>query len=130
MDDDDLDDFIEEELIFTELLLATIAQAIIILYVENNFSSFPLRTSPLSGAAYVFELLDCRNDRRIKEVLRMKKNTFDGLIIWANEKQLLQASRNTSVEEQLTMFLSTLGQGLSNRAVQERFQHSGETMSW
>ncbi len=129
MDDNDLDNSIEEEWIFTELLLVTIAQAIIIYYVETNFSSSPMRTSSLSGAAYVFELLDCGNDRHIKEVLRMSKNSFDGLISWADEKQLLLPSRNISVEEQVAMFLSTLGQGLSNLAVQERFQHSGETVS-
>jgi hypothetical protein len=67
MDDDDFNDLIEQEIIFTEILIVTFVQVIFIHYVENNFSSIPMRTSPLSGAAYVFELLDCGNDRRIKE---------------------------------------------------------------
>ncbi|KAA0062826.1 putative nuclease HARBI1 [Cucumis melo var. makuwa] len=33
------------------------------------------------------------------------------------------------LEEALAMFLITLGHGFSNRMVQERFQHSGETVS-
>jgi site-specific recombinase XerC len=80
--------------------------------------------------AYTFELLDCGNDRRIKEVLRMTRASFYGIIGWADRRQLLLATRNVTVEEKLAMFLITLGHGLSNRALQERFQHSGETVSW
>jgi len=34
-----------------------------------------------------------------------------------------------SIIEKVDMFLYTLASGASNREVQERFQHSGETMS-
>jgi hypothetical protein len=41
----------------------------------------------------------------------------------------LKHSRRISVIEKVDMFLYTLVLGVSNREVQERFQHSGETVS-
>jgi hypothetical protein len=73
-----------------------------------------MRTSPLCGAEYTFELLDCGNDRHIKEVLRMSRASFDSTISWAENIELLHATRNIAVEEQLAMFLTSLGHGLSN----------------
>jgi hypothetical protein len=50
----------------------------------------------------------------------MIRASYEGINSWANDKQLLRASRNIAVKEQLAMSLSTLGQGPSDRAVQER----------
>jgi hypothetical protein len=41
----------------------------------------------------------------------------------------LKPSRRTSVIEKVAMFLYTIALGATNRQVQERFQHSGETVS-
>jgi len=41
----------------------------------------------------------------------------------------LKPSRRMSVIEKAVMFLFTIAIGASNRQVQERFQHSGETIS-
>jgi len=41
----------------------------------------------------------------------------------------LKPSRRMSVIEKAAMFLFTIAIGESNRQVQERFQHSGETIS-
>ncbi len=59
----------------------------------------------------------------------MKKSTFDSLLSWASSRNLLRATKNITQDEQFFMFLMVLNQGLSNRAIQERFQHSGETVS-
>ena len=40
-----------------------------------------------------------------------------------------QGSRRMGAAESLGMFLHTLGHGVGNRLAQERFQHSGETIS-
>ena len=45
------------------------------------------------------------------------------------EKYHLKDTRKLTAEELVAMFLNTLDHGFGNRIVQERFQHSGETVS-
>jgi hypothetical protein len=45
------------------------------------------------------------------------------------ERYHLRGTRKLTIEELMAMFLSTLGHRFGNRIVQERFQHSGETVS-
>jgi hypothetical protein len=45
------------------------------------------------------------------------------------QRYYLRGTRKLTVEELVAMFLSTLRHGFGNRIVQERFQHSGETVS-
>ena len=88
-----------------------------------------MHTSQLSGQLYVNEVLN-GNPRRSYEVLRMPKDVFNNLCHWFTMHQLLQPSRKgVGVEEQVMMFLAIVGHGCSNRQVQERYQHSGETVS-
>ncbi|XLR27791.1 hypothetical protein S83_055691, partial [Arachis hypogaea] len=44
-------------------------------------------------------------------------------------EQGLKCTRQMGVQEMVAMFLNTVGHGVSNRMIQERFQHSGETIS-
>ncbi len=58
----------------------------------------------------------------------MPHSTF---ILLRNEikyKNLLEEKR-VSIEEQLAIFLHIVGRNSSNRSAQERFQHSGATIS-
>jgi hypothetical protein len=89
----------------------------------------PMRTSSLSGEAYVNELIMCNNPRRIQEVLRMKLEVFQFLCTELKNKGGLTPSRYVGIKEQVAMFLYTIAHSRSNREVQERFQHSGETIS-
>jgi hypothetical protein len=89
----------------------------------------PMRTSVLSGEAYVNELLTSNNPRRIQEVLRMNLEVFRFLCTELKNKGGLAPSRYVGVEEQVAMFLHAIAHSRSNREVQERFQHSGETVS-
>jgi chromosome condensin MukBEF MukE localization factor len=41
----------------------------------------------------------------------------------------LDSTRRMSIEERVGIFLFIVGLGASNREAQERFQHSGETIS-
>jgi len=54
---------------------------------------------------------------------------FEFLCLELKSKGGLADSKFVSVEEQVAMFLFTLVHSSSNREVQERFQHSGETVS-
>ena len=54
---------------------------------------------------------------------------FQGLCQLMREGSLLHDTRRVKIEEQLVMFLFIVGHSARNRLVQERFQHSGETIS-
>ena len=111
-------------------LLCSIISILVVAWVEEKkrflAPRMRCRTSQLSSEAYVQELLN-GHPRRFKEVLRMQKPTFLKLcdeLRGAGLKRTLQIS----VEQQLAMFLQIVGHHHSNRNIQERFQHSGETV--
>ena len=59
----------------------------------------------------------------------MKTEVFRFLCSELESKGGLCASRHVAVDEKVGMFLWTMAKAASNREVQERFQHSGETVS-
>jgi hypothetical protein len=59
----------------------------------------------------------------------MEIHVFIYLCIELKERYHLRDIRKFTVEELVAMFLNTLGHGFKNRIVQERFQHSRETIS-
>ena len=117
-------------------LVANIATAIavqitIVTTLPFLFRSIPrpMHTSSLSGHAYIHELLNSDNSIRIQRVLRMKPEVFLFLCKELQDKGGLTPTRFITVKEQVGMFLFTVARSASNRDVQERFQHSGETVS-
>ena len=66
---------------------------------------------------------------RRHELFRMEKHVFLHLVKVLIERNLLEDNRGVTVEEQLAIFLMTIGHNETNRNLQERFQHSGETIS-
>lgn len=88
----------------------------------------PCRTSTLSGEVWTQEVLR-GNARRIVECCRMDLDIFTKLVSVLVQKGLLESTKVCSVEQQLLIFLYITGQNASNRNAQERFQHSGETIS-
>jgi hypothetical protein len=107
-------------------MFAAIAGALAVVFEKQ-----PCRTSRLTGRAFVEELVQSdTNPRRFMEVLRMQPATFEALCKWFEDSGLLQPSRKGFwVEEQVAIFLFIVGHGASNRDAQDRFQHSGETIS-
>lgn len=59
----------------------------------------------------------------------MEKEIFCKLMDLLIDSNLLTNRRDVSVDEQLAIFLFCLSTNASNRSIQERFQHSGETIS-
>lgn len=98
-------------------------------YAESHYNKIPCRISNLSGEEYVESIIHQHHPGPIQEVFRMPLYTFLQLDIWLQENTFLKPSRYISVAEKLTMFLSSVGYAITNRGVQERFQHSGETVS-
>jgi len=85
------------------------------------------RTSKLSGHEWVVELKR-GNENRFFEQLRMRKHVFRQLVNDLTHKYNLKPTRNVSLDEGVAIFLYTVGYGATYRNVEERFQHSGETI--
>jgi hypothetical protein len=59
----------------------------------------------------------------------MPYQTFGNLVDYLKQHTPLQRSRHISLEEKLMIFLSIVGQPMGNRGAQEKYQHSGDTIS-
>jgi DDE superfamily endonuclease len=110
-------------------LAAQSAIVAILPFLLNPSPPKPLPTRILTGHLFVQKVMESENSRRIRNVLRMKLEVFQFLCLELENAGGLKASRSVSIEEQVAMFLFTVGRTASNRDVQDRFQHSGETVS-
>ncbi|KAH9105084.1 hypothetical protein LEN26_014870 [Aphanomyces euteiches] len=88
----------------------------------------PKRTSILTGQMWVDEVLN-GNENTVVEMFRMPLETFRYLVRDVVSRGGLKPTRDVSTEEQVAMFLFFAGQNASSRALQCRFQRSGETIS-
>ena len=75
-------------------------------------------------------LMDCLtgNEMKCYEMFRMKPHVFLQLCNVLQHTYRLQHTRHIRLEELVGICLMILGQGECHRLVQERFQHSGETI--
>ncbi|KAI9604689.1 hypothetical protein KEM48_002445 [Puccinia striiformis f. sp. tritici PST-130] len=80
------------------------------------------------GDAYVRHLLS-GNERRAQAMFRMSINVFHECSEELEAIDHEPASKLLSMDEQLAIFLYIVGQNATNRQTQDRFQHSGETIS-
>jgi hypothetical protein len=99
-------------------------------WLDGNHSHerTPIHTSILSEKKHVEELLQGHKVRARRE-FRMEKEIFCKLVDLLTDSNSLTNGRDVSVDEQLAIFLFCLSTNASNRSIQERFQHSGETIS-
>jgi hypothetical protein len=86
-----------------------------------------LRTSRLTGHQWVQDVITSPNPIRCHQLFRMKPQTFKRLCQELKSVGLSD-SRHVTVDEQLGIFLYMTSHDVSNRLVQETFQHSGETI--
>ncbi|KAL5726821.1 hypothetical protein ACHQM5_000073 [Ranunculus cassubicifolius] len=93
-------------------------------------TKIPCRDSILSGADFVKELLsEEAHPKCCQENFRMEKHVFWRFVDLLERRGLLVHSSGVRIEEQLAIFMLKVGQNERNRLLQERFQHSGETIS-
>lgn len=117
-----IDELLEDELLEDALLHE---------FMNARYQASPanrMRTGP-SGHDYIQELINSANDERIQQVFRMKLATFNALQEWLSNHTQLKPSDKISIEEKLAIFLHIVTRPASNRDAQERFSHSGETIS-
>ncbi|KAF3791121.1 hypothetical protein EJ110_NYTH14807 [Nymphaea thermarum] len=81
-----------------------------------------------AGSQFVHNIID-GHPRNCLDLLRMDCNSFITLCNILKEKNLVQDGRAISIEEQVAIFLLTVGHNEWNRACQNTFQHSGQTIS-
>ena len=132
-DDDDDDDSDEEGELFWErefddqkLILCTAGA--IALYYNTYLYKEPCMDSYNTGMQWLTEILHGHWTRCVN-MFRMDATTFQTLCFTLENQYGLKASRRMCVFEKVGIFLYTIALGASNREVQERFQHSGETIS-
>ena len=108
------------------------AQSVALICVIGYYYSYGLRNrvheSSLLGNGFVNEMI-IGHERVSFDLLRMNTSCWLRLCDELRSRHLLCDSRNVSVEEQVTIFLYTIGHNVRNRVMQNRFQHSGETIS-
>ncbi|MQL74611.1 hypothetical protein Taro_006969 [Colocasia esculenta] len=68
-------------------------------------------------------------DKTCIDMTRMSRAAFHHLCGILRRRGLLRNTLYVSVEEQLVMFLNTVGHGVSNRVISRNFTRSGETVS-
>ncbi|OAV98950.1 hypothetical protein PTTG_25414 [Puccinia triticina 1-1 BBBD Race 1] len=88
----------------------------------------PYNDSILTGDAYVRHIL---NGNRLR-AQAMFQISIDVFRICSDELLSINCepvSKLVSMDEQLAIFLYIVGQNATNRQTQDRFQHSGETIS-
>ena len=124
-----------DEFIIRLIFTASITTLIIIIAVGDATTQYASRfekraqhTSRLTGELWVQELL-CGHDDRIYNELGMHKPVFQHLLEILKRDAGILSTRYVSAEEQLATFLHYAHRGLSNRALQERFQRSADTIS-
>ncbi|KAI3864288.1 hypothetical protein MKX03_006121 [Papaver bracteatum] len=89
---------------------------LIVVYYQYFVEKTIFHDSILSGSAHVDEVLN-GHDARCQDSFRMEKH------------DLLRHSNGVRVEEKVAIFMLAIGHNERNRILQERFQHSGETIS-
>ncbi|RZC84243.1 hypothetical protein C5167_047029 [Papaver somniferum] len=115
----------EEDLV---VVVTTTTTTLIDVYYQYFLEKTICHDSILSGAAHVDEVLN-GHDARCQDSFRMEKHVFLRLCDMLKEKELLRHSNGVRVEEKVAIFMLSVGHNERNRILQERFQHSGETIS-
>ncbi|KAI3445219.1 hypothetical protein Pfo_001884 [Paulownia fortunei] len=116
---------------FKDLALVALVSVMVgklISYYENHIVKEPCRDSMYRRHRFVMDVINGHHER-CHQLFRMEKHLFLRLANELRQINLLNDSREVSFEEQLAIFLMTIGHDERNRMLQERFQHSGETIS-
>ena len=126
-DADEIQNLIIQVTVIATILVISAARDSLLRYALR-FEKVPQHTSILSGQGWLNELI-AGHDGRFHNEMGMRKHVFWALLSILREETGLYDSRHLSAEEQLAIFLHFAHRGLSNRALQERFQRSGDTIS-
>jgi hypothetical protein len=99
----------------------------VVAYAIKRIAKQPCRNSKETGYRWLIHTLT-GNETKSHDMFRMKPRVFFQLCNVLQHTYGLQHTRQIRLEESVGICLMTLAQGSCNRLVQERFQHSGETI--
>ena len=108
--------------------MTVLAAANATLSYASHFEKTPQHTSRLSGQQWIEELIT-GHDTRFYNELGMQKFVFRRLLIILEQTGQLFGTWHVSTAEKLAIFLHYAWRGLSNCALQERFQRSGDMIA-
>ena len=123
LSDSDSDSELEEVI----MVCSAMSTGCAMLWYSSQFVKTPQHTSVLSGQQWLDELLGGHDGRFYNEI-GMHKFVFLRLLTTLKTDAGLQGTWHVSAVEQAAVFLHYVHRGLSNRALQERFQRSGDTI--
>ena len=89
-----------------------------------------LRNSILQGPDYVQEVLnEMAGDTRLRQLTGLSRELFDRFVEKVTHTEIVREGANVTIQESCVIFLAIMHLRLSNRQAQERFQHSGHTIT-
>lgn len=97
-------------------------------YYYSSLTKQPSRGLSPRRCGFMAEVLNGHDDF-CREMLRMDRHVFQKLCGIFRQRAMLRDTSGVMIEEQLAIFLNVIGHSERNRVIQERFQHSGETIS-
>ncbi|XP_071912865.1 uncharacterized protein [Coffea arabica] len=97
-------------------------------YYYNSITTQPCRSLSPTKSSFMAEVLNGQDDL-CREMFRMDKHVFHKLCGIFRQRGMLRDTAGVMIEEQFAIFLNIVGHNERNRVIQERFQHSGETIS-
>ena len=121
----------EDDELYLMQLTVLVAAYTALLWIQNKRSRIPREPSRERlelRRKYLTRLTDGNDDTSINMV-RMNKSSFFNLCSILRGKGLVRDTLHISVEEQLLMFLHTIGHNQRNRVIAHNFLRSGETVS-
>ena len=107
------------------VLLASLA-VIIVASHEEARSKRRKRKRPLRP---FYQRIIHSNNTDCHDQIRMSRVAFFRLATILRQKGRIEDTPNLTLEEQLVMFLHTIGHNLRNRKIGHNFDHSGKTVS-
>ncbi|XP_058111132.1 uncharacterized protein LOC131254144 [Magnolia sinica] len=97
-------------------------------YCNNIIFKSPLRFGNYKRKKIINEIIRAGNNECVAQ-LQMNKTIFFNLCLVIRDRNLLPDGKHISMEEQLVIFLHTVGHNVRNRVIGHRFIRSGETVS-
>ena len=109
------------------MLTVAVASASVVATYGSQFNKTTQHDSKLTGQGWMEELRE--REGRFYNEMGMHKHVFLRLLKALERVVGFGDTKNITAEEQLGIFLHYARRSLSNRALQERFQRSGDTIS-
>ena len=122
----DVDFEISDDIVLTAYIAGC---ASVVAYVETYMTKVPMHTNIQTRYEWVLYTLN-GNEKKCHNAFRMSSHVFRQFCNILHTQYGYDGTKRVCLEESIAMTLVILGNAIGNRMVQDRFQHSGETVHW